>query len=318
MKRFIKRILVFLVILILFFGIIITFIFVKINEGHNFKIDKNFDKLILGHSHSEGALNDSLIEGVKNLSSGGEFYFYTFLKVKKIVKENRQIKTVFLEFTNNQIALDMEAWAVSEEYNLNNLPKYTPVMNFANYKYIVSKDPKSFLKASTVTFKNNLKFVLKNKRNFIIHGRWGGFLPSKECFTDSLLNSQQMQKKSAITNEKTTSVNLNFVIKIIEFCNNNGVKVCLIRSPQHKEYLGRRNEKQFQEIINSKFSDVLFFDFNDFSLSNDDYRDLEHLNYKGAKKFSLFFDSLLKKGLIQSSNPEQMVQDEILKQNSIK
>ena len=51
---------------------------------------------------------------------------------------------------------------------------------------------------------------------------------------------------------------------------------------------------------------------------NDDYADLEHLNYKGAKKFSLFFDALLKKGLIQSSNPEQMVQDEILKQNSIK
>ena len=56
----------------------------------------------------------------------------------------------------------------------------------------------------------------------------------------------------------------------------------------------------------------------ELSLLNDDYADLEHLNYKGAKKFSLFFDALLKKGLIQSSNPEQMVQDEILKQNSIK
>lgn len=318
MKKFTKRIVVFLMMLILFFGITITVIFVKINESHNFKINKNFDKLILGHSHPEGALNDSLIEGVKNVSSSGEFYFYTFLKLKKIVKENKQIKTVFLEFTNNQIALDMEAWAVSEEYNLNNLPKYTPVMEFSDYKYIIHKDPNSFLKASTVIFKNNLNFVLKNKKNFILHGRWGGFLPSKECFTDSLLNSQQIQKKSTKTSEKTTNVNLNFVIKMVKFCNENGIKIYLIRSPQHKEYLGRRNEKQFQEIINNKFSDVLFFDFNDFSLSNYDYRDLEHLNYKGAKKFSLFFDSLLKKGLIESSNPEQMVKDEILKHNSTK
>ncbi len=318
MKKFVKKIFFFLLLLILVLGATTAITFIKINQSHNFKIDNKINKLILGHSHSEGALNDSLINETKNLSSSGEFYFYTFLKLKKIIKENKQIKTVFLEFTNNQIALDMETWAVSEEFNLNNLPKYTPVMDFADYKYIISTDPSSFLKASIVTFKSNLKFVLKNKRDFIIHGRWGGFLPSKECFTDSLLNSQQVTKKSKMAIAKTTYVNLNFVMKIVEFCNENDVKIYLIRSPQHKKYIGRNNEKQFCKIINDKFDNIYFLDFNDFLLNDKDYRDLEHLNYKGAKKFSLFFDALLKKGLLKSSNPEQLVKDEIVKYNATK
>ena len=92
----------------------------------------------------------------------------------------------------------------------------------------------------------------------------------------------------------------------------------LIRSPQHPKYIYCENEEQLQKILKTRYSQLFYLDFENFYLINDDYADLEHLNYKGAKKFSLFFDGLLKKGLIQSSNPEQMVQDEILKQNSIK
>ena len=147
---------------------------------------------------------------------------------------------------------------------------------------------------------------------------WGGFYANPRQKVDSIIKSNEKQKKLNSTKIVVDTTNLPFVDKIASICKKRGIQLFLIRSPQHPKYAYCENEEQLQKILKTRYSQLFYLDFENFYLLNDDYADLEHLNYKGAKKFSLFFDALLKKGLIQSSNPEQMVQDEILKQNSIK
>ena len=66
MRKFIIRILVFsLMSLILLSGVIIASN-ILINKDSNFSIDKKINRIVLGHSHPEGAFNDSLISNNKN------------------------------------------------------------------------------------------------------------------------------------------------------------------------------------------------------------------------------------------------------------
>ena len=64
-------------------------------------------------------------------------------------------------------------------------------------------------------------------------------------------------------------------------------------------------------IKNEKFENIEFLDFNDFPLKNNEFGDFGHLNYKGAEKFSLWFNGLLDKELLLKSNKNEFVLNEI-------
>jgi len=115
----------------------------------------------LGHSHSQNSFNDSLINNSKNFSQSGEIYFILF-KIKKVVSINDKIKNVFVEFTNNQICLDMDKWTKNEEYISYKVPKYAPIMDVNDYKYIISQNPIAFVKTIPILFqKTCIVFFLK-------------------------------------------------------------------------------------------------------------------------------------------------------------
>ena len=76
MKKFISKTIIFLVL-----GIVPALLFLlsavyMIKEKSNFKISDKIDKIVIGHSHSECAFNDTIIPNFANFSSSGESYFY--------------------------------------------------------------------------------------------------------------------------------------------------------------------------------------------------------------------------------------------------
>ena len=86
----------------------------------------------------------------------------------------------------------------------------------------------------------------------------------------------------------------------------------MVRSPQHKN-ISRSNEARLLRIKDEKFNNVEFLDFDKFPLQDDEYQDFGHLNYKGAKVFSQWFNELLKKGLLSKKNKSQFIASEIEK-----
>jgi len=278
-----------------------------IGNSNDFKMDEKTKILILGHSHPEGSLNDSLINGAKNFAQGGETYFYAYLKTKKLLEENSQIKTIFVEFTNNQVALDMEDWESDEKKIVAKIPRYAPIMNGEEYGYVAKKNPLALLKALQLVIKNNINFVLYNKKDYIKTRDWGGYYYNKRSHIDSIIKVQKKMDFSHQTIPEISTVNLNYLDRIIDLCKKQKVKLYLFRSPQHKKYLGKGNESQFQEILKSRFSNVDFLDFNDFPLKDEDYGDMEHLNYKGARKFSKFFNELLTKGVLENKETQSVI-----------
>ena len=93
---------------------------------------------------------------------------------------------------------------------------------------------------------------------------------------------------------KASIYNLIYLKKIVLMCKEKNLNLFLIRSPMYKNSYYLNNENLLQIIKKNQFEDIDFLDFKDFPLSNNEYRDLNHLNYKGAKKFSLWFNVWLK------------------------
>lgn len=297
MIRFLKRIALF-VFPLLFLVVGVAFVSKKIiNNRPVFTLPPTTETLILGHSQAECALNDSLIQGSKNLAQGGEAYFYTYQKLRKLLPENPQVKTVFLSFSNNQVEKKMDEWTYDDKHLSNYFPKYSGQLDFEDYTLLMKYNPKEVLSGELKALKNNFSFILKNQKSYLSNNNWGGYLYLKRNKIDSLLKANYIRTLKKETTDEISIINLNYLKKIVSLCKQNNVKLVFFRTPIHRVLFDSYNEKNFQIIRNEQFNEVVFLDFHDFKLNNDEYGDFNHLNFKGAKKFSMHFNTILQHDL---------------------
>lgn len=312
MKKFIYRVLLFMSIFITLFVFyeIITFKYISLRA--DFKLKSNPKYIVLGHSHPETAFNDSLINNVTNLAQSGESYFYTFQKVKEVLKQNKSIKTIFIEFTNNQVNKEMDDWIWEEKYISNRYPIYSSFMSKEDTKLLLENNYTVFYNAFSISSKNKFLRILKN--DFDYTKEIGGYQYLVRNKTDSLLINydDRFNYKNYFNDDHNISeINLKYLSKIITLSHKYRIRIVLIRSPQHERYTGYYNEKVYQEILRSNFKNVEYLDLSKFSVKNNEFWDLEHLNYRGARKFSTWFNSLLKRGLLNRPINQQKIDREI-------
>lgn len=287
MKTFIYKLLVFLVISFVVITFVATLPAYIIKQKASFKLNENINKVVFGHSHPECAYNDSLIANFKNLASSGESYFYTYQKIKKVIPDNPEIKSVFIEFTNNQIGEKMDDWIWGFEKMSNFLPIYYPFIEQKDYLLLHSNNSTDFLTSVSISSKKNFVRLLSLDYNYVKD--LGGFMHLDEHITKRVL----MDTKKEINYKSISKENLKYLRKIIDYCKSNNLNVFLIRSPQHPDYHFLNNENLFQEILRNNFSDMEFLDFQNFFIENEYFADYGHLNYKGAEVFSKYFNELI-------------------------
>lgn len=295
MKKFIKNLLKFSVLVFIIPLLILIILTYLDRKNANFKLSSNPKYLIIGHSHPECAFNDSIISNFKNVSSSGESYFYNYVKLKKIVHQNPSIDVVFIEFTNNQVNIKMDEWIWGNKYMSKSFPKYSSFMDFEDHYLLMKKNPVNYLNTTSLSLKRKIEILMRNKVNY--SSKIGGYLHLKRDKTDSILKKRDVLKPKKISINNISKANLLYLDKMVSFCKKNGKRVVFIRSPQHKKYLGYSNEKVYKKILESRYSDIEYLDFSNFELKNSQFGDLEHLNYKGAIIFSKWFNHYLKNNL---------------------
>jgi hypothetical protein len=314
LKLFILQTLVlFILFLICIFGISL-FSSNLIRRDAVIGIDKECESVIFGHSHSECAYNDSLIKNFKNLALSGDSYFYSFYRTKLVLSQNLNIKTVFIEFTNNQIAKSMDEWIFGKEgfERKTAFPEISSFLSNTDTYWLFSKSPIEFINSFALSL--NIKLSRLYTGNYNFNNAIGGYNFLVRNKTDSLVANAQSENQIIENAAVETSVyNLKYLRLMIDFCKEKGTKVILVRSPVHKLWGSLKNEKQYQVIRQLNFRDCEFIDFADFPLKNSEFGDLSHLNYKGARKFSFWFNQLLENELLNKSNKQAYIDAEIKK-----
>lgn len=308
MKKFVSKVLLFSLVLVLL--LLSTIYLVKYHS--RFKFDDSKNMLIVGNSHTEYAFNDGLVDGLLNLGCAGEPYFYTYFKTRKIIEQNPGIKTVLLEFSNDQIDKVMNDWIWSENAMLNFFPKYGLFMDNEAYNILKKNNPECFRECLGAILKNNFK-VLSKGLNYVHHDI-GGYSTADINRIDSLLRDLALNKRPVEKNE-LSPVNIEYTRKLINYLKSRNIKVVLVRAPLHAMYSTYRNEALFQEVLSSQFSDVEFLDFANFPLTNADYGDFGHLNTKGAAIFSSWFNRLVSEGLLSNPDKQAIIKREMFLQS---
>jgi hypothetical protein len=290
MTSFIKKIIYFF--LYLYSGILAVLLLSNylINNRANFKLNPDITKIIIGNSQPECAFNDSLIPYFKNLANAGETYFYGYQKLKEVLKKNQQINTVYIEFNATTILAREDEKIWKNRFIKHQAPNNLAFFNFEDHKLLATKNTMGYHQALLKGIKRNLNRISKNQYNFI--DSIGGYRYIKWNHTKSILDTLSYDPKVQYDSKQKQigHYDLSYLQKIINLCNNSQIKVILVRSPYHNKFIGRKYEVMFQNYRKVNFNDIDFLDFKNFTIDDSEYGDLQHLNYKGAKKFSLWFE----------------------------
>lgn len=309
MKTFIKNVIAFiflLLVLILLIDLSTTSI---INKRAIFKFESKPKYLVMGHSHPECSFNDSIVYKLKNVACSAEPYYYTYFKLKKILEQNSSIETIFIEYTNNQINTEMDDWTWDTEHITSNYVNYSPFIPLNNQFILLLNNPKGFFNA--FSYSNKLKLIATLKSDYDYTNKVGGYLYLVRNKTDSILkNTPKFDRENPI---KVSENNISYLEKTIKLIKKHKKNVFLIRSPQHPKSTEYQNERIYKDILSNRLNDVEYLDFSNLPLSNSEFGDLEHLNHKGAKKFSIWFNKLLKDGLLLKANKQEFIDISIQK-----
>ncbi len=267
---------------------------------HN--ISLNSEILFLGNSHPECALNDVIIKNSINLSNSGECYFYTYQKTKALLNCNIQAKTVFIQFSPIELTTKWDSAIWEKKYLLEFLPQYISVLSLDENLFVFKKNPRDFLKCYFVTA------IMKNMGwcNFAnikcLKKIWGGYRSLERDIDSS--DIKNMEKERIIIFGEN---NIVYLSKTLEILKERNIAVVLVSMPIASKNYSTSTTNKFLEIKKENFPSETWLDFSSFPLNLDDYADLGHLNYKGSKKFSVFFNSLIEQGLLESSDKEVFV-----------
>jgi hypothetical protein len=265
----------------------------RLTENAFFKLDPSVNTLILGHSRPECAFNDSLISNTKNLSLVAEPYFYTYIKLRKLIAVNPTIKIVLIEFTNINISeKNMHDWMFGTGNIPYLYPKYSVLMNLNEKKLLLTKRPVEFIKTVSLNLNSNFTFSLSRSKNLIQFKEMGGYRIKDGSYIDSL--NKITDKKNYVSSDKVALFNLNYLNKIVSLCHSKKVRIFFLRSPVHPLYGIDQAKNNYDSILKTMYPQVQLIDFANYHLNGEDYFDFHHLNQKGAIKVSKSIDSVLR------------------------
>ncbi|WP_452231445.1 hypothetical protein [Lacinutrix sp. MEBiC02595] len=303
MKLFLKKTTTFLILVGISILSVSILLNIYLNKKAHFSLDKNITSVVFGHSQPQTAFNDSLIANFKNIAEPGEPYLFTYIKAKQILKNNPQIKKVFIEYSNVDISLvkDNDIWS-DKHINLR-YPIFSELMDWQERNLLFHKNPKAVIQVLSKTLKRQFSRIVKNNYNYL--PAMGGYNHLDESKLDSILKGNI--KKNNANYYLPSKYNLLYLDKILSLCKDKHLAVYLIKSPMYTDSYYLDNDNLLYKIKNEKYSDIEFLDFTKFPLSNKEFRDLNHLNHKGAKKFSLWFNKLLKDGLLKKQDKQEII-----------
>lgn len=274
---------------------------IYLHKINTLKLDDNINTLILGDSQSQTAINDSLYKNSVNFSHNSEHYLLTYNVLKLVIKNNPQIRNVILGCSFQNISAYYERYLFGEKNKPDNFSK----IFYSRYFSILDNNSKLFL------IENNLPGVLKSFRPIVLdmiksftnnYSKYqdypfiGRYYPGrKRVLNDSIVKVAVIwhyySDSTGTELEDFSRLQSKYLKDIISFCKENNIKLFLLNTPVHEDYL-----KQIpQKFISGYYSfmkelegsdNVTLLNYPDYKLPDEYFGDGNHLNQRGASVFT--------------------------------
>lgn len=301
MNKFIIKTFLFLIPLLIF-AIIAEVLLRHIPNEYSYKkeyLDKNaqdIETLILGSSHTYGGLNPKYFSSnTFNAAHHGQLFYYDQKIFDKYKNDLINLKRIIIPIGYPSF------WG-----SYKTMPVSSLTVDYIAYGF----DTKS-IKNSLNLFAHNPVVNLRRFTNYyILHNSnltctklgWSTFFHSPLDLEKTALNTLKWHTIENLKSEENNSIfkeNVAILRSIIEWCQNNDVKVILFTLPAYKTYRNNLNTEQLSITVNTaseiaeEFNNCIYLNLiaDKHYLAND-FWDSSHLSKFGAEKLSHFMDNV--------------------------
>lgn len=269
MKKFLIRILLFSLTVIGIYSIFIVR-FIYLSNKVSFEIGPTKNVLVLGDSQGQFCISDTITGNTYNLCRFGEGYLSNYLKLKQVLNYPNQIDTLLLIFTPFTTDKNSDSRDFSPETVNHILGKY--------YPFFTKEEIKLF--SIPYMLQGVLRSITYTDISFHSFGS-SGMLYGNHIDT---VIKKQAQKD---TNETIygNKVELQYLDKIINLCDNHHIQVILFSPPiyQADRFYDMDN---FYEIYHQRYSQIPLCDMTEIAFPDSCMADINHLNIHGARRIS--------------------------------
>jgi hypothetical protein len=249
-------------------------------QRHLISTARNHEVLVLGDSRFQNGIDDGSqsAENIVNLASSGESYIYAYWKLKFLLGNGTQFKKLVLSYGNHNLSENIDTMWV---YNQSSLSE-----KFGSYWMYCDLDEWSYFNrkaVSTYTSFFNIHYSALNKSFYSIERQLlirklpyvGGYVKNeKRCCPDSSAKTTDTTKP---TEFKYSSIQLDYLEKIISLCKQNNIEVYLVNTPVFK----RSDPLVTPSLIVA--NNVRVLDYSNLLDDKKYFADFVHLNPLGAK-----------------------------------
>lgn len=276
MKLFLRNILLFLSIPILLFVFTIFFLNYKGNKKLNeYKIDKKTTIAFFGDSHVQECVNDSLVPNSINLALHSESLYFTYYKMKGILNNNQSIKKIYLGLSYHSLSNYYDDF-VFGIYSKSTAPKY--------FFILPNSEKINILKHNSDNLSVFVKSAIKHSLDFSYMGSYENNFKNSSPNINSIEKRLNFQFYKDNKLNEFSELNLSYLKKIIELCDEKKVELIFLNTPLHsyyKERVPKEYIKKYNEII-AQYN-LQLINFEDLILNDSCFiPDGDHVSEKGA------------------------------------
>lgn len=297
-RKFILRIVAFLGLFIVFCAIVVLGVGWLMGRA-SFKLPAEVNTIVLGDSHVECAINDTILDHTANLSMAGEAYLYSFVKARKFLAANPQVDTLWLAYDFNSLEEWKDTLTRSERYNKYKLPFHFFLLDAADLHIFATQSSFYSVMARTPYMRRRyIKLALRGSTTYQ-DLNIGGY----QYLVRDRLKADVAKRDSSFAAGGTRETNfggamdqVEYLDKVIALCNERNVTCILLNTPVNSVIPRETDTMAYYAYARNHLSGTTLWDHNAWVLPDSCFGDATHLNHWGAARYSERLKELRSKG----------------------
>ena len=281
MRRFLSEVLKFSLVLIVG-TLILVFGTTHIERRFtSFEVPGTKTILVVGDSKLETAVNDEILAEAYNFSQSGTAYYYSFLKVRKMLQDNPQIHTLVVGYSYGDLAQEKDEWFQGEKYIKGKVRDHLFLMDYQDFFAIFQANPLDVLVS---LFPIRAAVPLSNPDL----GRWGGYIYLER---DKLEEAKQRIAESPDDGILTYSrYQEEYLLKVYETAMDYDLRFILLTPPIHPllEENQTKYKVHYSSFVEENMPNAILINHSSYPIPDFGFGDLAHLNYRGASLYSSY------------------------------
>lgn len=287
MKKFIIKTTAFFITIVIVMGGNYIFNTSRLKQDLNLKDTKI---LLAGDSRIMTGIDPELIPQSKNIAQNSESYLITYYKLRRILDQQSQVKTIILGFSYPSFSAYLDGIFKNDIATSDVFNRIYPIMSPEDFGPISIDKEKYYL----ARFKNLLVYPHSDHQKYM-----GGFQKLKYGLDKADLNSVILRHyfdKDSV-NIGISKYAYSYLDSIRTICEQKNIRLVLVNMPFHKDYLEKIPEN-FKRYYQDKKTFLeqkgqLILDYEKLPMEDQYFKDYNHLDYEGA----IYFTNILIKDL---------------------